>query len=324
MKNKPKIILIVSAILAVVLIVLFNKQISNLFNIFSSRADLDQGSIVLDGNNFLDGITNNDFKLDDQNRLVLNIAPTTHNLLSISDPSDYNEADILKFADWKIDIHNWSTLYGGKMTPYRNLDGSYYLQTNQKNLINELYNKSQRIFWIGITPDHELYFGIPVIYTEICNAVNAYVDAFNELSLTNVKVGIYLATPAQDEVLTNIRPGHTREDQYIFAEDYRNGVKTACGTNWNIIKWFNTGQDNYMGYQLTNDSQSYWAHHTNVSQVEDVEDLVYNDDYNIMNDPTWKTIWGSFYKFAWTDVWLVQGTVGNRTLTPLGQSILIN
>lgn len=333
MTKKLKIILTVSAVVAVVLIVLFNKQISGLLNIFGSRAALDQGSITLDGNNFFNGVVNNSFKLDAQNRLVLNInsSPISgRHFLSLNNPNNYNETDILNFVDLDIDIHNWATINGGKMTPYRNGDGTYYLDTAQKNLIDQLYTKGERVFWIGITLDHVISFGFPAIYTELCSAIDAYVAGFNELSLTDAEVGVYTGSYSydlglgQDEIITNIRPGYTRAQQYAFSETTRSAVKSACGSNWNKVKWLITGQDNILGFQLTNDAQSYWAHHTNVSTTSDVEDMVYHDDYTIMSSQAWKNTWGSFSKLAWTDTGLVQGTVGNRTLSSLGQSLFGN
>ncbi|MFH0912472.1 MAG: hypothetical protein V1807_02335 [Patescibacteria group bacterium] len=53
-KTQPvKIILIAIGVVAVILIVLFNRQIGELLNLFGSRAALETGNIVLDSNNFL-------------------------------------------------------------------------------------------------------------------------------------------------------------------------------------------------------------------------------------------------------------------------------
>lgn len=320
-KSKTKIILIIVAILATILIVLFNKQIGNLLNIFRGKAESVIRNITLSGEEFFNNIENDKFILDDQNRLVLNPWVNTRHFLSVSNPSYYTEVDILRFADLKIDIHNWATINGGKNTPYRNSDGSYYLTQSQKDLIDQLHDKGQTIFWLGITNEHVNIFGIPVIYTELCNAIDSYITTFNELDISDAKVGIYVPSLGQDEIITQLREDSTWQEQYDFAENTRSAIKQACGNNWYKVKWLITGQDEAHGFQLTNDAQSYWAHHTAVSSVDDVEDLVYHNTYSVMNDPTWKQIWGKFYKLAWTDGSLVSGLAGNRQLTTLGQSI---
>ncbi len=318
-----------SAALIILLIVLFNKQIGSLLNTFKSWADTQSKNITLSGDEFFNNVTNDDFMLDAQNRLILNPGtspppppPETWDFISISNPSNYVEADILRFADLKIEMQNWATINGGKMTPYPNGDGTYRLDAIQENLISQLAVKGQNIFWIGITGDHVNIFGTPQVYIELCNAIDAYIVTFNKLSLPNAYIGVYVPALGQDEIITNLRPpNYDRQQQYDFAEATRAAVKVACGASWSKVMWMNTGQDNYMGYQLTNDAQSYWAHHTNVSLVSDVEDLVYNNNYTIMSSAPWKTIWGGFKKLAWTDVGLVTGAAGSRQFTALGLAI---
>ena len=85
-KSKTKIIITASAILAIILIVLFNKQIGNLLNTFRGKAESIIKNITLSGEEFFNNIENDKFILDDQNRLVLNPWVNTRHFLSVSNP----------------------------------------------------------------------------------------------------------------------------------------------------------------------------------------------------------------------------------------------
>ncbi len=280
--------LVLGALIIIVLVLSNNNQLGSVFNILGSSA-----------------------------------SPKTRHFVSISNPTNYNTDDIIRLGTWGIDVQNWATIYGGKMTPWRDGNGNYELKDDQKDLIKELYGDGQRIFWMGVTGEHINIFGTPQVYTETAKGIAAFVDAFNEMNMPEAYVGVYVPAFGQDEPITQIKSGNTRQQQYDFSEAVRAAVKTASGANWSKVMWMITGQDNYMGFQLTNDAQSYWAHHTDVSSTSDVEDLVYNDDYSIMSDPEWKAIWGGFKKLAWTDTGLITGSVGSRYPTALGLDVYL-
>lgn len=248
----------------------------------------------------------------------------TRDVMSISNPAKYNEVDLLRFAEQGIDIHNWATWYGGKNTPYRNPDGTFYLSETQKQLIRDLYSKGERIFWIGVTTDH-ITFIFEDPYTDTANAIKAYTDFFKQAGLWKAKVGIYIPI-WQDEIITRHREGMTWQEQYDLAETSRTEIKNRLTLiEWRRIKWTITGQDfmehDGIEYQLTNNYRSYWAHHSAVTQPWEAEDLVYHHVLSIMADEDWKAIWKKWGKFAWTDGSLVEGEKGSRELTELGKNI---
>lgn len=255
--------------------------------------------------------------------IAIPFEPTRH-VISISNPSKYNETDLIRFAEMGIDIHNWVTWYGGKMTAYRNPDGTYYLSEEQKSLIKTLYSKGQRIFWIGVTSDH-INFLWENPYDESANMIKAYVKFFSEEHLRFAKVGLYVPV-WHDEIITRKRPDMTWQEQYDLVETSRIEILSRLSLfEQSKIKWTVTGQD-YMvhdgqEFQLTNDKISYWAHHTDVTEVEEAEDLVYHHILTVMADSIWKEKWSHFKKFAWTDGTLVDGDVGERQLTELGKVI---
>lgn len=250
-------------------------------------------------------------------------------VISISNPTKYNETDLLYLADKGIDVHNWGTWFGGRYTPYRNTDGSYYFKVEQKELLKELYNRGQRVFWVGFSADHaEFIYGLPQGYDELAGMVKAYIKLFNQEKMWFAKAGVYTGGLAlgQDEVITHLRPEYTWGQQYALSELHREEVKSRLGFNWLRVKWLVTGQDFMVHdnavFQLTNDPvTSYWAHHTAVSEPFEVEDLVYHNVLTVMADPVWKAEWGKFLKLAWTDSTLVEGVKGSRVLTALGESV---
>ena len=245
-------------------------------------------------------------------------------VISISNPSEYNETDLLNFAEQGIDIHNWATWFGGRAIPFRNPNGSFYLSENQKQLILDLYDERQRVFWIGVTTDHiNWIFEDP--YEDTANAIKAYTDFFAEEELWEAKVGLYIPI-WHDEIITKQRKNMTWQEQYDLVENARAEIKSRLKLyEWNKVKWTITGQDfmihNNTLYQLTNDAQSYWAHHTDVTTPKEAEDLVYHHIFSVMADEEWKAIWSRWGKFAWTDGSLVEGEKGSKQLTELGEEI---
>lgn len=250
------------------------------------------------------------------------------NVISISNPSKYNETDLIRLAEQKIDIHNWATWNGGKMTPYKNTDGTYYLSDEQKQLIKTLYNKGQKIFWIGITSDHINFVWQGNVYDETANAIKAYTTYFRNARMWRAKVGVYIPV-WHDEIITRHRQNMTWQEQYDLVENARTEVKSRLTWfEWFKVKWTISGQDfmihDEQKFQLTNKFNSYWMHHTAVTQPYEAEDLVYHHVLSEMANPTWKETWVKFGKFAWTDYTIVEGLKGNRQLTELGEKIFNN
>lgn len=256
--------------------------------------------------------------------LLAKFCTTARHVISVNDPSDYNETDLLNFAEQGIDIHNWATWFGGKATPFRYPNGSFYLSEGQKQLIIDLYDEGQTIFWIGVTTDHIVFiFGNP--YEDTTNAIKTYTNFFMEEELTFAKVGLYVPI-WHDEILTRLREGMTWPEQYELVEIARVEIMSRLDLDERArVKWTVAGQDfmihDEIEYQLKNDEQSYWMHHTDVTTPEEAEDLVYHNVFSVMADEEWKAIWSDWGKFAWTDGTLVNGDKGNRELTELGEQI---
>ncbi|MBU1082847.1 hypothetical protein KKE14_00160 [Patescibacteria group bacterium] len=273
---------IILGTISIILIVLFNQQIGNLLNSLFLKAARQFKTITL--NNF---ITSPDSGLVYENgRLKLsppNVAQSKRHILIIDNPANYNGDDILNIAKQGVDIINWTTTLGGRMTPYRsNTDenGTYSLSQVQKDLINDLYTQAgEKIFWIGISLGHidDIFpsYGLDP-YVEVAKATKAFTDYFIDQGWDDTKVGVY--TGVSNDDITNItrhglyqdeaifwlhyppegwaeaHPGQIWDwhDQYAGAEDARKKVKAASIANgtWSKMLWLIAGGDSSHRYNV--------------------------------------------------------------------------
>lgn len=272
--------------ISIILIVLFNQQIGNLLNSLFLKAARQFKTITL--NNFI--VSPDSGLIYENGKLKLsppNLAQSKRHILIIDNPANYNDSDILNIAKQGVDIINWTTTTGGRMTPYRTStdeNGTYYLNQTQKNLVNDLYNQAgEKIFWIGISLGHidDIFpsYGLDP-YVEVAKAAKAFTDYFIDQTWNDAKVGIYTGISNddttnppttryglyQDEAIfwlhnpppgwADTHPGQIWDwhDQYAGAENARKKVKAASIANgtWSKMLWLIAGGDSSHRYNEDN------------------------------------------------------------------------